>query len=79
MLAYKDIKIVAVTKDDDYYDHKKEKTIKYKKPKITTKTVYEDKYCYDLGALYEILKFNSEKHNGYNTVCEVSFKIEQEY
>ncbi len=79
MLAYKDIKIVAVRKDDDYYDHKKEKTIKYKTPKITTKTVYESKHCYELGELYEILKFASEKHNGYNTVCEVSFKIEQEY
>jgi hypothetical protein len=73
MLAYKDIKIVAVTTDDEYYDDKKQKTIKYKTPKITKKTVYEDKHCYDLGVLYEILKF------GYNTVCEVSFKIDQEY
>ena len=79
MLAYKDIKIVAVTTDDNYYDDKKNKTIKYKTPKITNKTVYEDKHCYDLGVLYEILKFNSEKHNGYKTVCEVSFKIDQEY
>jgi len=63
----------------NYYDDKKQKSIKYKTPKITKKTVYEDKHCYDLGVLYEILKFNSEKHNGYNTVCEVSFKIEQEY
>jgi len=44
---------------------------------ITKKTVYEDKHCYDLVVFYEILKFNSEKHNGYNTVCEVSFKIDQ--
>ena len=78
MLVYKDVKIVAVTTDNDYYDHKKEKTIKYKTPKITKKTVYEDEHCYDLGELYEILKFNSQKHSGYDTVCEVSFKLDQE-
>lgn len=79
MLVYKDIKVVAVTTETDYYDHKKGKTIKYKTPLIMKKTVYEDKHCYDLGELYEILKFNSQKHSGYDTVCEVSFKLDQEY
>jgi hypothetical protein len=79
MLIYKNVKIVAVTKEDDYYDHKQEKTIKYKSPKITKKTVYDEEYCHDLGDLYEILKFNSEKHNGYRTNCEVTFELENEY
>ena len=46
---------------------------------ITKKTVYVEEYCHDLGELYEILKFNCEKHNGYRTNCEVTFKIENEY
>ena len=79
MITYKDLKIVAVTKEDNYYDRKKEKTIKYKSPKITKKTVYDEKWCHDLGELYEIIKFNCEKHNSYNTNCEVNFKIEKEY
>lgn len=79
MLIYKNVKIVAVTKEDDYYDHKQEKTIKYKSPKITKKTVYDEEYCHDLGELYEVLKFNCEKHNDHNTSCEVNFKIEKEY
>ena len=79
MITYKDIKIVAITKDDDYYDKKKAKTVKYKLPKIKKKTVYDEEWCHDLGELYEIIKFNCEKHNGYRTNCEVTFKIEQEY
>ena len=54
MITYKNIKIVAITKDDDYYDKKKEKTIKYKLPKIKKKTVYDEEWCHDLGELYEI-------------------------
>ena len=48
MLRYDDIKITAITTDEDYYDSKKEKTIKYKKPKVKKKVIFEDKYCYDL-------------------------------
>ena len=75
MLRYDDIKITAITTDEDYYDSKKEKTIKYKKPKVKKKVIFEDKYCYDLGELYEILKFNAEKHGMYRTECDVTFQV----
>lgn len=79
MLTYKNIKLTAITTDEGYYDHKKEKQIKYKKPKITKKVIFEDTYCHDLGELYEIIKFNTDKHSGYNTKIDISFETLNEY
>ena len=40
----------------------------YKKPKITRKVLNVDNlHAYDLGELYEIIRFYTEKHSGYQT------------
>jgi hypothetical protein len=79
MINYSDIKISAVTTEKSYYDSKKKKSIKYKKPKITRKVLNTDSYAYDLGELYEIIRFFTEKHNDSNTECEITFRTNAEY
>ena len=39
MLTYDNVKIISTRIDDDYWDEKKRKQIKYKHPKITKKTL----------------------------------------
>ena len=43
MITYDKVRISSVRVDDDYYDSKKKKHIKYSKPKITKKLLFEDK------------------------------------
>jgi hypothetical protein len=76
MIYFKNVKIQSVRTDDDYYDHKKKKRIKYAKPKVTRKTLFEDS-CYDVGELYLQLK-NCHDRDPYNQV-EVTFKSTMEY
>lgn len=74
MLNIGDIKITKIRTEKDYYDHQKQKRIKYKNPKVTKKIVYEGS-CYDIGEFYETLKFNVEKHAiGYGN--EVNLNVE---
>ena len=77
MLQYKNIKIVQEVVNEYYYDDKQKKTIHYKKPIVTENILYKDKYCFDLGELYEILKFCTEKSIG--TKIKVSFETDIEY
>lgn len=79
MIHYNDIKVTAVTTEKDYYDSKKKKHIKYKKPKITRKVLNTDNSVFDLGELYEIIRFYTEKHSGYDTECEITFRTNIEY
>ena len=79
MIIYNDIKITAVNTEKDYYDSKKKKRIKYKKPKITKNLLSTKKSVWDLGELYEIIKFYTEKHSGYETECEITFRTNVEY
>ena len=79
MINYNDIRVTAVTTEKDYYDSKKKKRIKYKKPKITKKVLNTNSYAYDLGELYEIIRFYTEKHSGHETECEVTFRTNFEY
>jgi len=79
MINYNNIKITAVTTENDYYDSKKKKRIKYKNPKITKKILNSDNSAFDLGELYEIIRFYTEKHSGYNTECEITFRTNMEY
>ena len=80
MINYNDIKVTAVTTEKDYYDSKKKKHMKYKKPKITRKLLNVDNlHAYDLGELYEIIRFYTEKHSGYRTECEITFRTNVEY
>ena len=76
MITYDNIKIHSVRSDDTYYDRKKKKHIKYAKPKITKKLLYEDS-CYDLGELYMQIK-NCHERDPYYKI-EVSFESKLEY
>tara|TARA_R100001443_G_scaffold20302_1_gene32203 strand:+ start:320 stop:550 length:231 start_codon:yes stop_codon:yes gene_type:complete len=76
MLTYDNIKIISTRIDDDYYDEKKRKHIKYKHPKITKKTLF-DGNVFDLGELYTAMKFATDQDN-YNEIS-VNFNIKQEY
>jgi len=69
------LKITKVKIDEEYYDNKKDKHIKYKKPKITKKILLDDEDCSFLD-LYDHLKHNREKH--YDNI-EVSFTLERNY
>ncbi len=53
--------------------------IDYKKPKITTKILHEEKCCYDLGELYEVIKFHTDKQGQYGNEIKVSFDTNIEY
>ena len=57
---------------------KKKKYIKFKAPKITKKTVFDDN-CYDLGDLFTAIKFQCDRTLGTNDEIEVSFKVNQEF
>ena len=76
MLTYDNIKIISTRTDDDYYDEKKRKHIKYKHPKITKKTLF-DGSVFDLGELYTAMKFATDQ-DSYNEIS-VNFNIKQEY
>tara|TARA_R110002049_G_scaffold180999_1_gene348013 strand:- start:271 stop:504 length:234 start_codon:yes stop_codon:yes gene_type:complete len=75
-IHFEKVKIQSVRIDDDYYDHKKKKRIKYSTPKIEKKTLFEDT-VYDIGELYLQLK-NCHDRDPYNPM-EVTLKSTQEY
>ena len=79
MLNYNNIVIKSVKTDTYYYDHKKNKSIDYKKPKIITKILHEEKCCYDLMELYEVIKFYTDKQGKYGNEIKVSFDTNIEY
>jgi len=79
MLGYKNIVITSTSEKHGYYDHKKKKSIEYKKPKITTKIVYEEEVCCDYGELYEIIKFHTDKQGQYGNDVKVTFEPYIEY
>ncbi len=79
MLNYNNIVIKSVQTRTYYYDHKKKKHINYKKPKITTKILHEEDSCYDLGELYEIIKFHTDKQGQYGNDIKVSFDTNIEF
>ena len=76
MITYDKVRISSVRVDDDYYDSKKKKRIKYAKPKVTKKLLFDDN-CYDLGELYMQIK-NSHERDPYNKI-EVIFESKLEY
>ena len=76
MISYDDVKIYSVIKRESYYDNKKKKHIKYAKPKITKKLLFEDN-CYDLGELYMQIK-NCHERDPYGHI-EVTFNSTLEY
>jgi hypothetical protein len=76
MITYDNVKISSTRTDDDYWDEKKRKHIKYKHPKITKKTLF-DGNVFDLGELYTAMKFATEQ----DSIGEISvtMSIKQEY
>ena len=42
MITYDNVKIISTKTDKDYWDEDKRKHIKYKTPKTTTKTLFEN-------------------------------------
>ena len=76
MITYNKIRISSVRSDDTYYDRKKKKHIKYAKPKITKKLLFEDD-LYDLGELYRQIR-NAHDRDPYHKI-EVTFNSTLEY
>ena len=79
IIHFEDVKITHVEKTTSKYNSKKKKHIDYKKPKITTKILHEEDSCYDLGELYEIIKFHTDKQGQYGNEIKVSFDTGIEY
>ena len=76
MITYDNVKIHSVRSDDTYYDRKKKKHIKYAKPKVTKKLLFDD-HVWDIGELYVQLK-NCHDRDPFNKI-EVSFESKLEY
>ena len=76
MITYDKVRISSVRTDDTYYDSKKKKHIKYAKPKVTKKLLFEDT-LFDLGELYRQIR-NAHDREPYEKI-EVSFNSNLEY
>ena len=76
MITYDKVKISSVRIDDDYYYSKKKKHIKYTKPKVTKKLLFEDD-LYDLGELYRQIR-NAHDRDPYHKI-EVTFNTTLDY
>ena len=76
MVTYDNVKIISTKTDKDYWDEDKRKHIKYKTPKTTTKTLFENN-IFELGELYTAIKFSLEQEP-YDKVS-VAFDVKQEY
>ena len=72
MLSFRNVVIKNTEVKEGQFDDKKGKYVKFKKPKTIVKTVFDDDFVCDIGELYEVLKFNSEK----NTSGTISVKFE---
>ena len=79
MINYNNLVVTAIKTEKDYYDKKKDKLVKYKKPVVTKKIINDKDYCFDLGELYEIIKFHTEKSSSYNTDVQFTFTTSIEY
>ena len=78
MISYDNVKIMVIDTREGEYNYKKKKYIKFKTPKLTKKTVFDDN-CYDLGDLFTAIKFQCDRTLGTNDEIEVSFKVNQEF
>ena len=82
-ITYNNMTVSKVITEKDYYDYKKKKRIKYKKPKITKTKIYEGTpYC--IGEIYKTLDFMVEDNlSGYyesgSGVLRVELDVERMY
>jgi len=72
MLTFNNAKIILVSEETRTYNKKTKKFVDLKKPKISRKVLYEGNF-YDLGELYESVKFFTEKNTNYEDKIEVQF------
>jgi len=77
MLSFRNVVIKNTEVKDGQFDDKKGKYVKYKKAKTIVKTVFDDDFVCDIGELYEVLKFNSEKNT--SGTISVTFETDLQY
>ena len=77
MLSFRNVVIKNTEVKDGQFDDKKGKYVKFKKPKTIVKTVFDDDFVCDIGELYEVLKFNSEKNT--SGTISVTFETDLQY
>tara|TARA_R110000868_G_scaffold176099_1_gene413467 strand:- start:308 stop:541 length:234 start_codon:yes stop_codon:yes gene_type:complete len=77
MLSFRNVVIKNTEVKEGQFDDKKGKYVKFKKPKTIVKTVFDDDFVCDIGELYEVLKFNSEKNT--SGTISVTFETDLQY
>ena len=77
MLSFRNVVIKHTEIKDGQYDNKKDKYVKFKKAKTIVKTVFDGDFVCDIGELYEVLKFNSEKNT--SGTISVTFETDLQY
>ena len=77
MLSFRNVVIKNTEVKEGQFDDKKGKYVKFKQPKTIVKTVFDDDFVCDIGELYEVLKFNSEKNT--SGTISVTFETDLQY
>jgi len=77
MIVYNNVKMWTVHTKESEYNQKTGKHKKLKTPVVTEKVHISEDYAYDLGELYELLKFATEREP-YNEI-NVSLTVRTEY
>ena len=77
MIYYDDVKLWTVHTKETEYNQKTGKHKKLKTPVVTEKVHMSDVHAYDLGELYELIKFATER-DPYNKI-NVSLTVKTEY
>ena len=77
MICYNDIKMWTVHTRESEYNQKTGRHKKLKAPIVTEKVHVSEASSYDLGELYELMKFATER-DPYNEI-NVTFTVKSEY
>ena len=77
MIYYDDVKLWTVHTKETEYNQKTGKHKKLKIPVVTEKVHMSDVHAYDLGELYDLIKFATER-DPYNKIY-VSLTVRTEY
>ena len=77
MICYNDVKIWTVHTKESEYNQKTGKHKKLKTPVVVAKTHVSRESAYDLGELYELMKFATER-DPYNEI-NVTLTVKLEY
>ena len=77
MIYYDDVKLWTVHTKETEYNQKTGKHKKLKIPVVTEKVHMSDVHAYDLGELYELMKFATER-DPYNEI-NVTLTVKSEY